>query len=269
MGDAKGMLRLIGFGFRAMGVLALACVATAATAQPAADATVATTPTAAVAEAASASPVATPVPTTTTKPTFVEIVPSSTALRLFNGVDLEGWVPVMYEPELTVEELWSVRDGLLVCSGKGTGYLRTPDVYENYILSLEWRWPAKALNSGVLLHVQPPDTIWPEGFEAQLFRRRAGDFLLFGDATCKEQHEPRREKGGDSHIPFLSKPAEMKPGDWNRYDIICRGDTIELIVNGRVQNKITGCAPARGMIAIKAEASPIEIRNIILEKIDP
>ncbi|MFM8408356.1 MAG: family 16 glycoside hydrolase [Pirellulaceae bacterium] len=47
--------------------------------------------------------------------------PGSTPARpLFNGVDLTGWVRVN-----TPEETWSVQEGMLVCSGKPIGELRT------------------------------------------------------------------------------------------------------------------------------------------------
>ena len=54
---------------------------------------------------------------------------STTALRaedipqwrdLFNGKDLTGWVNVNTAPDT-----WSVRDGLLVCTGKPIGVMRT------------------------------------------------------------------------------------------------------------------------------------------------
>ena len=46
---------------------------------------------------------------------------------LFNGKDLSGWMPVNTAPET-----WSVRDGLLVCSGHPTGVMRSAKQYENF-----------------------------------------------------------------------------------------------------------------------------------------
>ncbi|NLT76145.1 MAG: DUF1080 domain-containing protein, partial [Planctomycetes bacterium] len=53
---------------------------------------------------------------------------------LFNGKDLTGWVNVN-----TAEDTWSVRDGLLVCSGHPIGVMRSDRQYENFILHIEWR----------------------------------------------------------------------------------------------------------------------------------
>ena len=48
---------------------------------------------------------------------------------LFNGKDLTGWVDVN-----TSKETWSVRDGLLVCTGHPIGVMRSAEQFENFIL---------------------------------------------------------------------------------------------------------------------------------------
>ena len=53
---------------------------------------------------------------------------------LFNGRDLTGWVNANCAPET-----WSVREGVIHCTGKPTGALRTTRQYENFILEVEWR----------------------------------------------------------------------------------------------------------------------------------
>ena len=50
---------------------------------------------------------------------------------LFNGKDLSGWVPVNTAPST-----WSVRDGMIVCSGQPTGELRTERMYQNFIMEV-------------------------------------------------------------------------------------------------------------------------------------
>src|SRR5438093_11712961 len=65
---------------------------------------------------------------------------------LFNGRDLAGWVNVNCAPET-----WSVRDGMIHCTGHPTGALRTSRQYENFILELEWRHLESGGNSGVFI----------------------------------------------------------------------------------------------------------------------
>jgi len=35
--------------------------------------------------------------------------------------------------------------------------MRTKDIYSDYKLHAEWRWPTEATNSGVFVHAQQPD----------------------------------------------------------------------------------------------------------------
>ncbi len=47
---------------------------------------------------------------------------------LFNGKDLSGWVPVNVAPET-----FTVRDAMIVSTGKPTGVLRTVSQFENFV----------------------------------------------------------------------------------------------------------------------------------------
>src|SRR4051794_32160986 len=66
---------------------------------------------------------------------------------LFNGKDLSGWVNVNCAPDT-----WQVRDGMIICSGKPRGFLRTAEMYQNYRLELEWRHLKSKGNSGVMVY---------------------------------------------------------------------------------------------------------------------
>src|SRR5262249_18563824 len=67
-------------------------------------------------------------------------------IELFNGKDLSGWVNVNCAPET-----WQVRDGLIICSGTPRGVLRTDQMYENFVLELEWRHTKPKGNSGLMV----------------------------------------------------------------------------------------------------------------------
>ena len=57
---------------------------------------------------------------------------------------------------------------------------------------------------------------------------------------------------------------EKKPGEWNTYEIVCKGDTMEVTVNGLLQNKATGVSIRKGFIGFQSEGVPIVFRNIKL-----
>src|SRR5210317_1621682 len=85
--------------------------------------------------------------------------------ELFNGRDLTGWVNVNTSPDT-----WSVRDGLLVCSGRPIGVMRSERQYENFILHIEWRHLKPGGNSGVFVwsDAKPSRNRLPLGMEVQM-----------------------------------------------------------------------------------------------------
>lgn len=61
------------------------------------------------------------------------------AVALFNGENLDGWEIHLVDPDVKIEDVWSVADGVLVCKGEPLGYLATKDSFKNFRLVLEWR----------------------------------------------------------------------------------------------------------------------------------
>ena len=190
------------------------------------------------------------------------IVPTE-RINLWNGTDFTGLVRFIPDQSVDVDTVWSIKDNLIYCSGVPTGYLRTENDYSDYKLFLEWRWPSEVGNSGVLLHTSTPDTVWPISIEAQIKSSHAGDFYLMGGAEIAEQINK------DSKLVAKKKDSsENAPGEWNKYEIICKGNTITLTVNGVLQNEATNTSESSGKICFQSEGKPIEFRNIYIEPIE-
>src|SRR5688500_16200829 len=71
------------------------------------------------------------------------------AVELFNGKNLDGW-KVFLDPkakDVRPDEVFTVKDGVIRCTGKPNGYLLTEKDYGDYVLTLEWRWPEREGNS--------------------------------------------------------------------------------------------------------------------------
>ena len=183
-------------------------------------------------------------------------------IDLFDGTDFTGWKFVTRsntEPSLT----WQVKDGVIHCSGQPYGYARTEKAYRNYKLTAEWRFvkiAPKADNSGIFLHINPPDKVWPACVEAQGQHNRQGDLRMNGGATCKG-HDTPEIKNADMQAPSNEKP----PGEWNIFVAECSGDSIKLWTNGKLMNQIAGCSLASGAVGIQCEGGEIEVRKIYLE----
>lgn len=188
---------------------------------------------------------------------------------LFNGKDLKGWTIYVEDKTIDPDEFYYVKDGIIETAGVPNGYIRTNKTYSNYHLHIEWRYPEEPTNSGVFLHTTKPDKIWIAHYQAQLKHKNAGDFIVHGvgvSATLNdtvyistEEVKPLITKIHDSN--------EKKAGEWNSFDITCKENTIEIKVNGLLQNKATNCSMTKGAIGMQAEGSKIQFRNLWIKKI--
>lgn len=183
---------------------------------------------------------------------------------LFDGKTLSGWTFVSKETNSPAASIWSVTNGVIVCLGKPYGYARTLQTYRDYRLHAEWRWPESPGNSGVFVHLNPPDQVWPLCFEAQLLAGNAGELRLNGGARLASLVDPKAAKLPRRH-PSSEKPA----GQWNAYDITCRGNTVAIRVNGVLQNEAAGTSVDSGAIGLQAEGALVEFRNLYLEPLAP
>jgi hypothetical protein len=187
---------------------------------------------------------------------------------LFNGKDLTGWTAVLADPNAKAEDVWSARDGVLSCKGNPRGYLRTvKDDYADYTLRLQWRFPAGTPggNSGVLLHASTPNAlgIWPKSLEAQLFHGNAGDIWVIPATTTIKLANPNQEIKERRHFN-LTDDSEKPIGEWNDYEITCKGDELIIKVNGDLVNHATNCSIQKGAICLQSEGAAVEFRDIRL-----
>ncbi len=189
------------------------------------------------------------------------IVPTKT-IELWNGNDFSDWFIYVPDSSVDVDSVWSIVDGVLHCSGKPSGYIRTAKDYANYKLTLQWRWVAEPGNSGVLLHMSLPDTVWPKCIEAQLMTENAGDFYVIGGTEMNEHINKNSRQ-----IAKQKESSENPPGEWNSYEIICKNNTIKLYVNGVLQNEATKTSVTSGKIGMQSEGKPIQFKNIYLEPV--
>ena len=181
-------------------------------------------------------------------------------IELFDGKSLSGWTFVSKDTNAPAASIWSVTNGLIVCQGNPYGYARTLQTYRDYQLHVEWRWPAGPGNSGVFLHVNPPDKVWPMCYEAQLLAGSAGEIRCNGGSSAAGL-----TAANPKSFPRQQPSSELPAGEWNSYDIVCRSNTIVVRVNGVLQNQVAGTSVSSGSIALQAEGKLVEFRNFFLE----
>lgn len=194
---------------------------------------------------------------------------SQQKVMLFDGKDLSGWKLFASDQDIPLDQIWSVRGGVIRCTGQRNGYMRTEEKHSNYRLHLEWRWPGEPANSGVLLHAAGPDKVWPRCIECQLKAGSAGDIVLMNGAGLTADGRDWQD-ASKQFVVIRKKEAgsEKPPGQWNAYDIHCEKDAIRCFVNGTLQNEGTRATQSTGWICLQSEGGAIEFRNIYIEPLD-
>ena len=185
----------------------------------------------------------------------------SKKIILFNGKNLNNWEFMLKDPSVDPAGVFTVRDGVINISGQPFGYMRTKKAYSEYKLHVEWRWPTEATNSGVFIHGQSPDTIWLKCLECQLQAGNAGDFVCMNGADIKE-----RTNKTSRVVRKFAPSNEKSVGEWNTMEVVCRGNTIEVYINGLLQNRGTQANISSGFICLQSEGKNIEFRNVFIEK---
>jgi len=197
------------------------------------------------------------------------VAPAAETHDLFPGGALAGW-EFTGSPTTDIATVCTVRaDGVIAATGQPVGFIATKAAHKNYRLHAEWRWPGKPGNGGVLVHISsgPKDRAWPVCFQVQTKNGAAGDLLPMAGAAFGEPLTSA--PGAATAIKAHTAPDSEKPaGEWNTCDITCRGDTIEVVINGVLQNRVTGASLQEGKIGFQFEGTPFELRGITVAGLD-
>ena len=193
--------------------------------------------------------------------------PINQEIELFNSRDLSGWEYYLVDENARMEDVWSVKDGILVCQGDPRGYLCTENDYENFRLIVEWQWPEEPGNSGVLMRITDEPEMLPNCVEVQLRSGSAGDMYGFNGFKIGGDEARLSEISIGWRLAGIEQ-NENEPGEWNRYEITVVGDTITVALNGKVVNRATGCDVRPGRIGLQSEGGIIHFRTVMLTQLE-
>ena len=165
------------------------------------------------------------------------VSPSSNRIALFNGKNLDGWD--ILKCEATV-------DGGEILLVSGNGLVQTKGMYGDFVLEYEWKALQKDFwDSGVYFRYDsvPENKPWPKRYQVNL----------------------RKEQEGNVGKDVINKEP-TRVGEWNKYKLTVKGNTMELEVNGKPAWKSEGLeGPTKGYIALQAEVpkgGQFRFRNI-------
>ena len=187
---------------------------------------------------------------------------------LFNGKTLDGWRNINCGPKT-----WTVKEGMIHCTGKPIGELRTLKMYENFIFEVEWRHLKPRGNAGIF--------VWADAYPAkgQPFHRGVEVQVLenaYGSGGGHTTHgdifpihgakmTPVNGRGGSRAFPTenRSKPSPQ----WNHYRVVCNNGEISLAVNDKVVTRGKAAKPRKGYICLESEGSPVQFRNMKIKEL--
>jgi hypothetical protein len=178
----------------------------------------------------------------------------------FTQSDASNWTYVLKDKSIDPSEVFIMNNGILQITGVSSGYLRTKKSYSDYELYTEWRWTKTLGNSGVLIHIQPKDTVWPVCYQAQQKAGDAGDIICMNGLWAKECTDSVKFT-----VKKMQASNEKPLGEWNSMKVICLGKTLKVFVNEILQNNITGLTVSNGFIGFQNEGKPLEFRNLAIK----
>ena len=155
-----------------------------------------------------------PVPKVVTPAKYVEELPPSDAVILFNGKNLDEWVTTADRNKAAE---WTVSGGTLTVNKKGAGNIETKRSFKNYQLHVEWRIPTNISGSG---QARGNSGI----FLASLGKGDAGYELQVLDSYNNKTYV--NGMAGSIYKQFipLVNPARP-PGEWQTYDVVWTAPT--------------------------------------------
>ncbi len=192
---------------------------------------------------------------------------------LFNGKDLSGWVPVNVAPGT-----FTVREGIIVCTGKPTGVMRSERMYENFIIELEWRHLQSGGNAGLFIWGDPmtaKGTPFARGIEVQILDNgyaakgknelftTHGDIFPIHGATMT----PAGRVAKSGRRSFPAEELSRSAPEWNHYRVVANNGEVRLSVNGKEVTVGKESSPRKGYLCLESEGSECHFRNIRIKEL--
>ncbi len=187
----------------------------------------------------------------------LEADPAGWTDLLADGLSHWKRVSVPAGRKLSAKDPWKLdeKSKVLTCDGAGVHEnLQYDKEFADGTFHVEWRFKKvegkKGYNSGVYVRNSPDGKVW---HQAQVGNKNVG--YLFGSTLVEGRPKGFNVRGQG---PQRGKEA----GEWNTFEITCRGKTVTLWVNGAVTCRWTDCQVPRGQVGLEAEGWFIEFRNV-------
>ncbi len=179
-------------------------------------------------------------------------VTAQEAVPLFNGKDLSGWKAPSPNP------FWTVADGVITGTNnpaKKGSMLWTEKSYGDFELEADARWSGD-IDSGFMMRT--PELQLQIGISRSLKVDMTGCFY---NGKYPEEGQAK------------DRAKLLKPGDWNHFKIVARGDTFTVWLNGTEAVAYQNAKyAAPGPIGLQIHAGlemKVEFRNLTVKALKP
>ena len=142
------------------------------------------------------------------------------------------------------------------------------DVYENFVLKVEWRTMRGDANSGVFIRCPPlaesPQPAIERGYEIQI-----DDYGV--DPERDSLYSPLHITGAIYKLAPARFVASRGAALWNEFEISARGNTIDVVLNGiAVSHLAKASRETRGYVALQAhhEGASVQFRNLQICRVE-
>ena len=161
-------------------------------------------------------------------------------------------------------DTWAVQDGVIACTGRPNGFLRSRKVYRNFIFRAEWRFrkegwtekPPKYPNAGFFIHAGAVERDWPKSLEVQGHYGEAGSLFGVRGGSVSGAH---RGPVFENRRPF---------GEWESIEVQSLDGVVTVKLNGKKMNEGREIEPAEGSICLQSEGWPVFYRNIRIKELE-
>ena len=213
--------------------------------------------------------------------------------RAFIDGNAPGWRALQEKDFVQVNckaETFSWTNGMVHCTGRPTGVLRTEKIYTNFELVAQWRHLQAGGNSGIFVWATPESIKsltegkggpYPSGIEVQVLdhgyaeqyekqhKKKADWFTTNGDVfpVGSTRMKPFPPISPDGSRSFPSKNLSKGVGEWNHYYVRGINGEIRLWVNGEEVSGGNHIEPASGYLCLESEGAPIDFKEIRIREL--
>jgi len=159
------------------------------------------------------------------------------------------------DPDWAIVRDQGESEPILICRGRMKGFLWTLEKWQDFEFTGEWKYPQdNDGNSGILVHTQREDRIWPTAIQIQLHQPKAGSIFPGGDAMTDNMLEA---------TDGLARPINS----WNECRVVCQNGRVSVEINGKRAGEVTGARPVGGHLALQSEGSEVHFRKLRIRRL--